>query len=164
MLLVLIKIFHLISPDISWRQETGFLEVSLYSTLNSQLFQHNERGIKDGWLVSWLGRKATTNGQFQLISEAAHSHSFPFSAPPIHNPFLARDFLDSPVLKSLGAHRRLTALPFRVWAGKGGSVAPSWRLRRDGVHRTAAQPGYGCPAKEQRVSAQKGGLARASRA
>ena len=120
MLLVLIKIFHLISPDISWRQETGFLEVSLYSTLNSQLFQHNERGIKDGWLVSWLGRKATTNGQFQLISEAAHSPSFPFSAPPIHNPFLARDFLDSPVLKPLGGTQKADSLNLQGVGREGG--------------------------------------------
>ena len=37
LLLALIKNFDPISPDISRRQETGFLEVSLYSTLNSQL-------------------------------------------------------------------------------------------------------------------------------
>ena len=37
MLLVLMTSFHLISPDISERQETGFLEVSLFSILNSQL-------------------------------------------------------------------------------------------------------------------------------
>ena len=87
--------------------------------------------------MSWLRRKATVTGQFQLISEAAHSPSFPFSAPPIHNPFLARVFLDSPVLKPLGEHRRLTALPSRVWAEKGGSVAPSWRLRGHSVHRNS---------------------------
>ena len=106
-----------------------------------------------------MGRKAKITGKFQLISEAAHSLSFPFSAPSIHNPFLTRVFLDSPVLKPLGEHRRQIALPFRVWAEKGDSVAPCWRLRGDGVHRS--QHGYGCPGREQRVSAQKSGLARA---
>ena len=58
-LLALIKNFHLISPDISGRQETDFFffEASLFSTLNSQLsYTMNMEYKMVDWSVDWRER------------------------------------------------------------------------------------------------------------
>ena len=58
----------------------------------------------------------------------------------------------------------MDSLTLQGMGREGGISGSKLEIEGDGVHRNSSRHRFGCPGKEQRVSSQKNGLARASRA